>query len=366
LSNRATKEIVDFVHAPLKVYGFVNARIRSRLSRLLTDENFRTLMEVRGIEEIVAELKHTEYGESLDLYASTGDISAVEYALTVHEINTVRDLLAQLKGSATGFVSALLLRYEVELVKNALRLWFDRVVRGRSTDISVAYLYTGALNQHIDLDGIVNALNEEELLSVLKGSPYQEIVRKNLGVMKTEGHIFSLETELDGFFYQRLFEAIQLLNKKDRRIAERILHVEIDLQNIDRIVRFVSFYGSAARTRFSLFLPGGSIKQETLEEAYRQEGAEEAMSVLLSENYSGYRAFTGEHHSGLYARLSLVEGLLRQILDDEVKRLLYGYPFTIGTVIAYVFLKRREINLLIRMINAKYYGLSEEKLREVL
>lgn len=350
----------------LKAYGFVNARIRSRLSRLLSDDTFRSLMKSADIEELIAELKNTEYADSLELYASTGDVRAVEYGLTVYEIDTVKEILGKLTGHPADFVRTLILRYEVDLIKNSLRLWFDRVIRGRKVEISGAYLYDRPLIHQVHLDGIVNADDEEELLSVLESSPYHEIVRRNLGIMKNESHMFSLEIELDEFFYHRLFEVLQQLSKKDRQIAERILQVEVDLQNIDRIVRFVSFYGAETRRRYRLFLPGGSIGAETLEEAYRQEGAEEAMSVLLSNKYSGYRAFTGEHHSNLYTRLNLVEGLLRQILNDEVRRLLHGYPFTIGTVIAYVFLKRREINLLIRVINAKYYGLSEEKIREVL
>lgn len=349
----------------LKTYGFINAKIRSRLGKLLSKEQFTHLMKCSSIEEVVASLKSTEYEEYLNLYAQTGDVRAVEFALYAHEIDTVHELLRYLTGRVTEFVKVLILRYEVDLVKNAFRFWFDRNVRERITEGN-AYLYREQLVHSVDLDGIMNARSNDELLASVEGTPYFEIFRRNIDAVRADRNVFGVELELDSYFYKQLFEQIRLLSKTDRIIAERIIKVEVDLQNIDRIVRFVSFYANETRSRYSVFLPGGSIDPLVLREAYIQNGAEEALSVLLSRSYTRYKVFTGEHHSNPYDRLHLVEGLLRQILNDELDRLLRGYPFTIGTVIAYVFLKRREIDTLIRVINSKYYGLSEDKIRDVL
>lgn len=350
----------------LGTYGFINAKVRSRLGQLLPEETFQSLLKFSTLEEVIATLKNTEYARHLDLYATTGDVRAVEFALFAHEIDTVMELLKYLKHEPADFVRALVYRYEVDMVKNALRFWFDRSIRKRSSNTTASYLYQQQLVHDVDLDGIVNAQDEDQLLQVVEGTPYFEVIRRNLSVMQSEKQIFSLELDLDGLFYQNLFDQIQKLSKKDREIASRIIGVEVDLQNIDRIVRFVSFYEKDTRRRFHLFLPGGSIKQDVLQEAYFQDGAEEALKVLLDKSYTRYKTFTGEHHSNPFTRLNLVEGLLRNILQDEVKRLLRGYPFTIGTVIAYIFLKRKEISSLIRVINAKYYGLSEERIREIL
>jgi len=349
----------------LKTYGFINAKIRARLGKLLSQEQFTSLMKCSSIEEVIASLKTSEYEEHLNHYARTGDVRAVEFALFVHEIETVHGLLKHLTGASVEFVRVLILRYEVDLVKNALRFWFDRNIRGRTTEGN-AYIYSERLVHDVDMDGIMNARDNDQLLEALEGTPYFEMVRRNIDMVRTDKNIFGLELELDSYFYKRLFEQIKKLSRTDRAVAERIIRVEVDLQNIDRIVRFVSFYGNETRSRYSVFLPGGSIDSTVLREAYIQTGAEEALSVLLSNSYTSYKAFTGEHHSNPYARLHLVEGLLRQILNDELDRLLRGYPFTIGTVIAYVFLKRREIETLIRVINSKYYGMSEDKIREVL
>ena len=350
----------------LKTYGFINAKIRSRLGQLLSDQDFTTLMKSGSIEEVVTALNQTVYAKDLGQYAATGDVRAVEFALYAHEIETVQELLRYLEGHAADFVGALILRYEVDTVKNALRFWYDRNIRGRTETEPSSYLYHGHLVNSVDIDGILNAANSGELVDAVAGTPYEAVLSRNLDRIENEQQMFYVELELDSLFYTTLIEKTAQLSQQDLKVAERVIQVEVDLENIDRIVRFVSFYKTEERRSWNVFLPGGSIETDLLRQAFRQTNAEEALNVLLTQRYSRYKSFTGEHKSNPYQRLHLVESLLRQILNDEVQRLLRGYPFTIGTVLAYVFLKRKEISELVSIINAKYYGLSEERIRELL
>lgn len=350
----------------LKTYGFINAKIRSRLGQLLSDRDFTNLMKSGSIEEVVTALNETVYAEALQQYAATGDVRAVEFALYTHEIETVRELLRYLEGTSADFVAALILRYEVDTVKNALRFWFDRNIRGRTETNPSAYLYHGHLVNSVDIDGILNARDSRQLVDAVAGTPYDAILTRNLDRITDEQQMFYVELELDSLFYTTLMEKTAQLSKQDRQVAERVFQVEVDLENIDRIVRFVSFYSDEERRSWNVFLPGGRIETDLLRQAFRRNNAEEALNLLLTQRYSRYKSFTGEHKSNPYQRLHLVESLLRQILNEEVQRLLRGYPFTIGTVLAYVFLKRKEISELVSIINAKYYGLSEERIRELL
>jgi V/A-type H+-transporting ATPase subunit C len=354
------------VAGQLKTYGFINAKIRSRLGQLLSDRDFSNLMKSSSIEEVVTALGSTVYANGLEQYAATGDVRAVEFALYSHEIGTVRELLQFLQGPAADFVESLLLRYEIDTVKNALRFWYDRNIRGRTETEPSSYLYHGRLVHSIDIDGILNAADSGKLVDAVAGSPYEAVLSRNLDRIENEHQMFYVELELDSLFYTTLMNKTAQLSNRDRQVAERVIQVEVDLENIDRIVRFVSFYGMEKRRSWNVFLPGGSIGFDVLREAFRQPGAEEALNILLTQNYSSYKSFTGEHKSNPYERLHLVENLLRRILSDEVRRLLRGYPFTIGTILAYVFLTRKEISQLVSIINAKYYGLSEEGMRELL
>ncbi len=348
----------------LKTYGYVNAKIRARLSGLLSGEDFEGLIKAASADEAVLLLKSGVYSVELSRYAATGDVRAVEFALRIHEITLLSDITEDLPGEAGRFTTVLLLRYEVETLKNALRLWFERSVRGRDVSGGSSYLYRARIVHEIDYDKLVDARDIQELQQLLDGTPYPAVLKKELPAVESAGHLFPVETALDRFYFSRLHAQALELPAKDREIALRIIGVEIDLLNIDRIVRFVSFYRPAERSDWNLFLPGGQIPEATLKAAYSRQEAAEALTVLLSGTYGGYRGLAEGQKSNPYAMLHMVEEILRRILYDEVKRLLWGYPFTIGTVMAYLFLKRKEIRSIVRILNAKQYGLSEERIRE--
>ena len=66
------------------------------------------------------------------------------------------------------------------------------------------------------------------------------------------------------------------------------------------------------------------------------------------------------------SRMALLERILEEILMWEIRRILTGYPFTIGIIIAYFVLKRSEIRRIMTVLNAKFYALPEERIEAVL
>ena len=60
------------------------------------------------------------------------------------------------------------------------------------------------------------------------------------------------------------------------------------------------------------------------------------------------------------ARLRVLQQILEEIKRQEVQHILSGYPFTIGIVLAYFFLKGDEMARVRTLLNAKHYGLTPE------
>jgi len=50
----------------------------------------------------------------------------------------------------------------------------------------------------------------------------------------------------------------------------------------------------------------------------------------------------------------------------EVKKMLAGYPFTIGIILAYFILKANEIRKIMTVLNAKFYNWPEERILAVI
>jgi vacuolar-type H+-ATPase subunit C/Vma6 len=58
-------------------------------------------------------------------------------------------------------------------------------------------------------------------------------------------------------------------------------------------------------------------------------------------------------------RLYLLEIILWSYLVSEAKKTLGGFPFTIGTVLSYLILKRTEIRNLITILNGKLLNMEK-------
>jgi vacuolar-type H+-ATPase subunit C/Vma6 len=60
----------------------------------------------------------------------------------------------------------------------------------------------------------------------------------------------------------------------------------------------------------------------------------------------------------------LFENLLDNTRKTEFLKLISGYPFTIGIILVYFFMKNRESQFIIALLNGKYYGWKPERIRD--
>lgn len=111
---------------------------------------------------------------------------------------------------------------------------------------------------------------------------------------------------------------------------------------------------------------GTKIKGMLLNKALGQKDAGEMLSILMEGSLSGLKTMLNQMSDNQAGQLTLIEKVLGEYLMKQVRQILAGYPFTIGIVMAYFILKRNEIQTLITILNAKYYGLSEERIRSRL
>jgi vacuolar-type H+-ATPase subunit C/Vma6 len=72
--------------------------------------------------------------------------------------------------------------------------------------------------------------------------------------------------------------------------------------------------------------------------------------------YPGLSALLSAQTSDSTSRLILIRRILEEIMKQEVRRILAGYPFTIGIVLSYFILKRNELRRIRTILNAKQYG----------
>jgi V/A-type H+/Na+-transporting ATPase subunit C len=352
---------------PLARYAFINAKLRARISKLLPEEAVGALVRAPSLIEAVQLLKGTGYGAVEEVYTTTGDLKMAELALLERELELFVEVQKYLSGPPFAFVVALGARFEVENLKNVLRLWFDRAIRGRDIQARSGYLLRKHVLHRLDIDALLGAADVEGFAELLAGTPYGAIVAENGRGVAAEKSLFPVEVALDKHYYSQLLATADSLDRRDQAVARRLVGVEIDMANIGWIVRMKSFYDLPVERALRSIIPSGwSVDEKTARAAYASQNVKQVLDAVLRSSYAGLRSILSAEAIDSASRLALVERILAEIMLYEVRHVLGGYPFSIGIVLAYFVLKQAEIRRLVTILNAKYYDASEERIAGML
>jgi V/A-type H+-transporting ATPase subunit C len=352
---------------PLGKYAFIAAKLRTRLSKILDMAFFERLIHAHSLVEAIKLLRDTTFSQVDIIYEKTGDLKMAELELFRQETKLFEGVMNSVSGDVAEFCQALLMRYEVDNLKNILRLWFDRVVRKRGIEEASSYVYREKIVQDIHVEQLLNAEELEDLPAILHDTPYAVLVSENSEQIKLKNSLFSLEIALDKYYYKQLLQKVSLLSARDSDIAQRLIGVEIDMLNINWIVRFKTLYNISLEDAFSYIIPFGfSLNQEMLGAAFKSENVTDIISDFVKKKYTNLSPLIKAQGAEASSRLILIERLLEEIMRYEVQKVLMGNPFTIGIIMAYFVLKKWEIKKVMTILNAKLYSIDAERIKNSL
>ncbi|MEA3227402.1 MAG: V-type ATPase subunit [Planctomycetota bacterium] len=352
---------------PLSKYSFINAKLRARISKILPDELFNELAKAPSVDASLALLADTPFGSLDEVYSRTGDLKQAELELLKSEIELYRNIRQYMHPNSAELVDALLTQFEIDNLKNAIRIYFDRNIRKRSVESAIHYVLYDRIIHDMPIDIIVNAEDFEEIAGVCEGTPYGTIIKKYFHTVESEGSLFRMEVAFDHFYYENLLASIGNLNRRDRDIALRVTGVEIDLQNINWIIRFRNFYELPLDAVMAAIVPGGfNLDKTIMGEIYSAQNVTSVLQGFIKRKYPGLSALLSSQTSDSTSRLLLIRRILEEIMKHEVQRILTGYPFTIGITLAYFVLKRNELKKVRTILNAKYYGIEQERIESMI
>jgi len=354
---------------PLNNYAFINAKLRARISKILAQEFFSQLAKAPSLDAAFALLRDTPFAGLEQICNATGDLKQAELELLKTEIALYKDIMRHLQGKAQNVLRALLTYFEIENLKNALRLYFDRKIRGRSIDAVMHYILFEPILNAIPFDIIVNADNFDEIAGVCDNTPYSVMIRKYRDAVEAEGSLFRLEIALDHYYYQNLLEAIDHLDALDRRVALRLIGVEIDSENISWIIRLKKLYDLSSEAVALAIIPGGfnlKFNKSLIDELYRNQNVASLLQNLAKSSQPGMTTLFSAQGSDSDSGLLLIRRILEEVRRYEVQHILTGYPFSIGIVLAYFLLKQEELRKIRKLLNAKFYGKGPELIESMI
>ncbi len=338
---------------PIGKYALINAKVRARLSELLAPETISRLADARDVPEFYGVLQGTLYEHVLARPEVSLDPRVAEKLLVEQEVQWHVELLKDLRGSAKALIELLLEKYEIENIKTALR-----IREGDRGAEDLRYIIRKELPHSLPYQSIAEAASIEDVLPYFISTPYLGPVKAVLDDYKQRGTLFPVEIALEIDFYKRLREAVDRLDRADRRIAHRLIGLEIDMKNISWLIRLKFYYSIPSGNLGDYNIPGGfRFTGDRLRQAFMADSMKDVLATVLDSSFRPVAELLRREEE--LSKLYLLEIILWSYLMHEAKRTLGGFPFTIGTVLSYLILKRTEIRNLITILNGKLLNLEK-------
>jgi len=348
------------IFRPVSKYSLINAKVRARLSTLLSPEQIDRLADARDLPEFYSAINGTIYADIFSQPEIAFDPRVGERLLLEREVQWHSELLGDLKGAEKDLVSTFLEKYEIENLKTVLR------IREGHRDLEeMKYMVRHKLPHSLPYQAIAEAASLEDAVSYLAGTPYYGAIIAVMDDYEEKKTLFPVEINLEIDYFRRLKEKVSALGKRDRQIARKLIGLEIDRKNLAWLIRLKFYYDVPTGDLFEYKIPGGyRMTTDRLKASFKAESIKEVLNLSLEKSFKNISEILvrGEELSKLY----LLEIILWNYQITEARRALGGFPFTIGTVLSYLILKRTEIRNIITILNGKVYGMDRSAIESHL
>lgn len=341
----------------LTKYSFANAKIRAMLSYLIEPDYLKRIVESHDVYEALDILKNTSYKDIVEK-TNRDDLSLarLEKAFALNDLRIYRKIYAMLPmNTEKNFIFLMMQRFEIDELKFALRVWHKK------TEVNLDDYFLGErVAFDIDFKKILSSQNIEEIILLLDETPYKYPLLKAKDKFKERNSTFNLESALDADYYQRLAFACDKFSLYDKKVSRKILGIEIDIENINSLIHLRKYYSLGMAEMMDVVIPGGGkIDKSSVRSFYTTDGLAKIVEGIALGQYAKVKELA---ESNIY----FIENFLYEILLREVRKVLAGFPFTIGAIIGYLILKRRETKNIISLIYAKSLGLKNEDISHLI
>lgn len=356
-------------------YSYINAKLKAKLGVMRSSGLIEAMIKAPNLTEAIGLTAGTQYDSLSTVYEQSGDLQAVELELFSREIALQEFIIRSLDERTASFVSVLLKKTERENIKNAVRLWYSANILNHRISYRAAYIYKDRIVNDIDWIRIINALSFDDVKAVFRDTSYYPVFQPWTDQRLANEGLFDFELELDHSWYDELFAAVSHLDKADREVAVKVYLVDVDLKNILNLIRYGYYHSFVSDKLPAVFIPHGSLYSVLEPRIEKGQLSFSDARSLIERRYPAVGSLLGQldlrtqqsvsHDELAYGTLA-VENYLASRRKKEFTSILTGDPFTIGTILSYIYLCKSEDDRIKLILSAKYYGWSEEQIRREL
>jgi len=343
-------------------YAYAVSYVRALRSRLLSPEQYETLLKAKDEQEALRYLTETVYAERLTKLSGK-QWDPIETDLAIFE--DYYDILGELLRTRTTEATRQLLettyvRQEFSCLKIIMRL-----VKAETIPEELAQLVTP-----------VGRYTPERILRLLKTRDIRQLLEdiddpkartmaiENLEKYEKTNSTLPIEVAADKFHLSSLWDMASRLDNWDREPVQDIVGTEVDAANVNLILRSKNL-GMSASALQDLVIPIRYRLDQEAELAFEVATAEEAMRVL-STGY--YRSIISSVTTECERKRSILplEIAMKKFFVERCSRVFIGFPFGVAPLLAFLNLKYLEGLDIRTLLLGKRDKMTAEALRHLL
>jgi len=343
-------------------YAAANASARGRIAQFLPADLWSAILAANDLDELVTLLGRSPYQTTLGVITAPGIApEQVEQALWAYLVRSFRAPLKLVQGKPRNLLEWLWRRFEMDNLKTLLRTVAGGVPPNQIRDSliplgAVSELPWTALSEATSILEVV-----ERLRSSYYGAFYARVLDSALDRYRREGQLFVLEVALDLAYFRRLLRLLDSLGGRDRREARHLIGTMVNSQNLLWAFRYRIYFN----------LSPEEILNYTLQRHLRADATVVRQIALGAPLWEVVKSIWGNRLPNLDRLVDLspaealpeLELIFRRYLHTLALDKLRGYPFHLGTILAYEILLESEVRYLITVIEGKHAGWSTGRIR---
>lgn len=325
-------------------YSYLSTKIRAMTGKMLDEKDYAQMQTMNTVRDVALYLKNqTIYSEGLkELDENDVHRGKLEILLYRALITDALKVARYLKGNERLIYRFVYRKQEIEDIKKMLRT----LAMGRDLSTLDRRILFISRQSRIDFNVSLQATTIRELVDSLEGTNFHGVLDP-LVEGENSINLFTAETALDLYYYNRIFTQIRkFYSGKDAQILKQSFGYEADFKNILWVFRGKKFYNLRKEVLYSNAINHRyKLKKEQLAELVEATTEEGMISVLKTTYLADYIDFDGDRwETDFLTRLGHLQ-LLNMRLD----------PFSIAPIIGYVFLKEMEIQNITTIIEGVRY-----------
>ena len=342
-------------------YGYSNARVKAMESKLVGNEFVKEISKINEIDTIIAKLLQTDYKRYIEEFGGKEIKSElIDFALRKSFNESTEKLIKVTPNDQKDTIMRIVSKWDVYNIKLAL---YAKANGKTYDDISKYIISTHLVSTQIMKEAMSEANVDYMVGKLVLSTPYRLVLDAALDTYrKTNGNMTEVSAAIDKAFFDDLGNTIFRLARSSHEAAI-VVKLDIEMRNIRVLIRSKRHGSSAARIK-DLLIPNGITPSDQLIKIY--ENARDVKELIENIKSFDLKNVYAQYEASPDRRILLFEIGMRNIIFERMIALLRHSVLSLGTIIAFFYLKEMEIFTLRVVIQGKAYGLSSEEINSMI